>query len=81
MYLMFVVGLPNKTILTIKHFLIYNSWFCSHLDGKCGLVDRELLRSEIGVGHGHAQEDEVVIGKLTVHNLVLPQSKFVRARL
>ena len=79
MYLIFVVGLP-QTILTIKHFLIYGSWFHSHLDGKCGLVDGELLHSEIGVGHGHAQADEVVIGKLTVHNLVLPQSKFVRVR-
>ena len=72
-----MVGQPHETILTTKHFLNYGSLFCSHLDGNCGLADKELLCSEIGVGHSHAQADEVVIGKLAVHNLILPQSKFV----
>ena len=63
-----------------KHFPIYGSSFCSHLDGKCGLVDGELQLSEIGIGHGHAQANEVIIRKLMVQNLVLPQRKFAQAR-
>ena len=72
-------GWPShENILTMKHFPNDDSSFCSHLEGKCRLVDGELLRSEIGVGHCHAQADEVVVGKMTVQNLILPQSKFVQ---
>ena len=70
-----MVGLPTKYFNKAFPDLTVGKSFCSHLDGKCGLVDEELLLSDFGIGNCHAQEDEVIVRKLTIKNLILSRNK------